>query len=147
MDAERFEALIDACGARPERWPASVRAEAETFSHGAEGRAVLLAAQELDSLLQTFTAPDPDPALRARVLAAAPSGPSWTSAIDRWTRASSRFWAPGAGLAAAGVAGVLFGAVLSGSATDAPAETLLAEAFLAETGPYDEAMPNLDEAL
>ena len=147
MDAERFEALIDTYGARPERWRASLRVKAEAFSRGAEGRVVLLAAQELESLLATFNAPLPDPALRARVLAAAPPVPSWTSAIDRWVTLSSRFWAPGAGLAAAGVAGVLFGAVLSGSATDAPPETVLAEAFLAETGPYDEAMLNMDEAL
>ena len=145
MDAERFEKLIDAHGPRPDRWPASVRAEAEAFSQGAEGRDVLLAAETLDGLLGTFTAPFPAPALRARVLEAAPSRPSWTSALERWTR--SQFWAPGAGLAAAGVAGVLFGAVLSGSPTEAPAETLLAEAFLAETGPYDEAVLSMEEAL
>ena len=95
-------------------------------------------AERLDQLLDAYRAPQPSPALRARVLAAAPKPPTWSSIAERWLRA----WAPGAGLAAAGLAGVLFAAVLSGSGLESSTETLLAEA-----GPYDEAVLNVDGGL
>lgn len=92
-------------------------------------------AERWDQLLDAYRAPLPSPVLRARVLAAAPRPPTWSSVAGRWMRA----WAPGAGLAAAGLAGVLFGVVLSGSGLETSADTLLAEA-----GPYDEAVLNVD---
>lgn len=95
-------------------------------------------AEQFERLLRAYEAPQPDRDLRARVLAAAPGPPTWSSALKRWPRA----WAPGAGLAAAGLAGLLFGVALSGGSVETPTEILLAE-----SAPYDEAVLNLDGAL
>lgn len=147
MDAERFERLLDAHGAAPEHWPAAERAEAEAFAARPEGRAAMEAARELDAWLASSRAPAPSYALRSRVLAAAPPIPSWSAAAERWKERAARLWAPGAGLAAAGLAGLLFGAALSGAAVETPTETLLAEAFPPEAGTYEDAALLPDEAL
>lgn len=132
MDARRFESLLDAYGAEPRRWPADERRAAEAFVATAAGRVSLAAHLELDHWLDTSKRPQPSTALREAVLARAPRPGFWNAAAA-WL-GPARAWAPGAGLVAAGLAGVLFGATLSGSVADPQVEVLLAEA-----GPYDEA--------
>lgn len=138
MDAQRFQTLVDAYGAEPRRWPARERAEAEVFARTAGGQAVLEAERALDDELDAWAAPAPSHALRSRVLAAAPQPRSSMSFAGRWTP----LWAPGAGLVAAGLAGVLFGAVLSGPANTAGDTS--AESLWAEAGAFDPATLMVD---
>jgi hypothetical protein len=132
MDARRFEALLDAYGAEPRRWPAAERSAAEAFARTADGPALLAAGAEVDDWLAMSATPQPSAALREAVLAQAPR-PDLRNGLTAWWT-PLRGWAPGAGLAAAGLAGVLFGATLTGAPTEPQVELLLAEA-----GPYDEA--------
>jgi len=130
MTIERFAALLDAYGADRGRWPEVERATAlALLAEDARARALLAEARALDEALDASPAPQVSPALRARVLAAAPT----PRQARRWALAAwARMWAPGAGLVAAGLAGVMFGAVLNAD-SDVGAQTLLAEAE-----PYDE---------
>ena len=84
--------------------------------------------KDLNRLLDAYRTPAPSAALRERVLAAAPKGRRRGGFDPFW-------WASGAGLAAAGVAGVVFGAVLTRPAADGP------EALLAEAVSYGEVLP------
>lgn len=138
MNAERFAALLEAYGAEPRRWPAAERSAGEAFAGGVEGRAALAAELELDSWLDASSAARPTHDLRMRVLAAAPKPGVWSRFAQPWLRA----WAPGAGLAAAGLAGVVFGLALAGPQADSRGDALLAE-----IGAYDEAVLSLDAAL
>jgi hypothetical protein len=64
MDHARFCALIQAYGARPDRWPASERGAAESFLAASPEASALLADQErLDDLLDRFEAPPPSASL------------------------------------------------------------------------------------
>ena len=84
--------------------------------------------KDLNRLLDAYRVPPPSPALRERVLAAAPKpGRRWV--VDPF------WWVSGAGLAAAGVAGLVFGAALSPPSLDEP------EAVLAEAASYEEVLP------
>jgi hypothetical protein len=135
MNAGRFAAILEAYGAEPRRWPASERAAAEAFAATPEGRRSLAAAATLDDALLAHAVPPPGPELRARVLAARPRERGGLWGLAPW-----RFgWAPGAGLAAAGVAGLLFGAVLSHGPTDPRTDALLAE-----TETFDMALLDVD---
>ena len=137
MNAQRFESLVEAYGAEPRRWPAGERAAAEAFARTGQGAALLAAAAELDCVLEAAPAPQPSAASRARILEAAPRPRAWRGELERWLRAV----APGAGLVAAGLAGVLFGATLSGPA---PGEAARAEILLAEAGAFEEAALAVD---
>lgn len=127
MNAERFAVILDAYGADPRRWPEAERAAATACARD-HGRDALARARALDDLMEAHTAPAPSARVRARVLACAPRPPR-ASPRNVWARAVDwrRVWAPGAGLAAAGVAGAMFGAVLFEGAFDAPTRALLAE--------------------
>jgi ferric-dicitrate binding protein FerR (iron transport regulator) len=83
--------------------------------------------KDLNRLLDAYRTPAPSATLRERVLAAAPK-PRRRPAFDLF------WWASGAGLAAAGVAGVVFGAVLSQPVDGS-------EALLAEAVSYNEVLP------
>lgn len=138
MTIERFAALIEAYGADRRRWPeAERRAALALLAADARARTLLADAHDLDWVLDADPAPAVSPALRARVLAGAPT----PRQAARWALAAwARLWAPRAGLAAAGLAGVMFGAVLGGAA-DFGADTGAdrgAQALLAEADPYDE---------
>lgn len=137
MNAQRFEALLETYGAEPLRWPEAERPAAQAFSRTAQGQAAIEAARALDDELDAWVAVQPSRELRARVLAAAPGPRRWALPVQ-WVR----LWAPGAGLAAAGLAGVLFGVMLSGGGADSSAESLLAEA-----GAYDDAALTVEAAL
>jgi hypothetical protein len=80
MDRSRFEAILEAYGARPERWPEAERAEAEAFARAHPELAPAVAeAERLDALLDSglnsgpksgLEAPQGMELLSARILAA-----------------------------------------------------------------------------
>jgi len=86
----------------------------------------------LNQLLDTYQAPSPSSDLRERVLKAAPRA-RVRGAFDAF------WWASGAGLAAAGVAGLVLGSSLS------PAETSV-DMLLAEAEAYDVGALGVEEA-
>lgn len=101
MTGGRFEAILDAYGADPRRWPDAERAAALAFAAADSGApALLAAAADLDGAIHQ-AAPDPAAApLREAIVASARSAPP---------RRRPLWWA-GAGLGAA-LAGAAAGAV------------------------------------
>lgn len=106
----RFEALLDAYGAEPRRWPVDRRAEAEALlRRSPEARALRDTAARLDMVLDSAVA-EPAPAhLVGRVLAAAPRAPA-ARGVSSWF---TGLWKPAIGLAFAAVLGVALGGVVS----------------------------------
>lgn len=114
MDRTRFDALLEAYGADLARWPADLRAEAETFATAPDAQSALHAARALDRLLDAYQAEAPGLALHQRILARAPqAGAAW-----RWRRTGA-FWLSGASLAAACAAGLIVGVSLGGAMSSA----------------------------
>lgn len=104
----RFEALLDAYGAEPRRWPTDRRAAAEALlARSPEAQALHAAAARLDGLIDAAKI-EPAPAhLIGRVLAAAP-----TAAAPRASWLATLF-KPALGLAFAAVLGLALGGVIS----------------------------------
>ena len=82
MKAERFQAIVEAYGADPARWPEAERDAALGYAGqtGEAARAVLAEARALDAGLAVHAAPLPDAAAFARALKGAgaaltPAGP------------------------------------------------------------------------
>jgi hypothetical protein len=121
----RFEALLDAYGAEPRRWPADRRAASESLlARSPEAQALHAAARRLDGLLDA-AAVEPAPAhLIGRVLAAAPKP---AAARGGWI---AGLFKPAAGIALAAVLGLGLGGVISpfgaanGDVADAESITL-----------------------
>lgn len=136
MSIERFEALLDAYGADSRRWPAAERDPGLALvADDVRARALLAEARALDRGLDACPAPQVSPELRARVLASAPA----PSRAARWAVAGwARVWTPGAGLVAAGVAGLMFGAALGAGSLGPGSDSGAAQALLADAEPYDE---------
>ena len=121
----RFEALLDAYGAEPRRWPADRRAAAAALlARSPEAQALRAAAARLDGLIDAARV-EPAPAhLIGRVLAAAPKPAAprrgWVAGLLK----------PAAGLAFAAVLGLGLGGVVSpfgagnGELADADSVTL-----------------------
>jgi hypothetical protein len=113
----RFEALLDAYGAEPRRWPEDRRAWAEALL--ARSPAAVSARDEaarLDLLLDAADTEGASAALMGRVLAAAP-------APRRPLRLRLReILKPAIGLAFAAVLGLALGSVVSPFATGAPGD-------------------------
>ena len=106
MNAERFEQLIDAYGARPERWPESERAAAEQWLAATPGAAARLdQARRLDQALDAWSLAPASAVLWEKVVASAP--------LPRLVRRPARLWWAGAGLAAACAMGMVVGANLA----------------------------------
>jgi ferric-dicitrate binding protein FerR (iron transport regulator) len=106
MNAERFEQLIDAYGARPERWPEDERAAAEQWLAATPAAAARLdEARALDAALDAWTLPPASAVLREKVVATAPK--------PRLVRRPARLWWAGAGLVAACAMGMVAGANLA----------------------------------
>jgi ferric-dicitrate binding protein FerR (iron transport regulator) len=121
MDGQRFLSIVEAYGAEPRRWPAAEREAAEAFARtDPEAAGALAEAAALEAVLDASVPPQPSAATRRRILEAAPR--RRRSAMDLG------WWISGAGLAAAGVAGVVFGTTLSASPADPQVQALLAEA-------------------
>lgn len=119
MNLERFAVLAEAYGGDVGRWPLAER-EAATLLMAArpEATAPILSAQgDLDWALDAWRAPAASSALQAAILAAAPvarRAPAWRSWVWRTGL--------GAGLMAAGAAGVMAGVVASSAIAPASAE-------------------------
>ncbi len=105
MDLSRFEELIAAYGAVPDRWPAAERdAARRRLRDDPKARVVFERARGLDQALDAWTAPAVSAALQGRVLAARTArGAIWRG-----------WWLPGAGLVGACAAGVVAGLTLIG---------------------------------
>ena len=124
MNRDRFFTIVEAYGAEPRRWPAAERVDALAFAEAdVEAFARLREAGILDGVLDESRPLAPSAALRRRVVEAGPRPRRRTSPL--------RWFAPGAGLAAAGVAGLVFGASLL-----APPE-VQTDAVLAEADAYE----------
>lgn len=130
MDLDRFADLAEAYGGDISRWP-SIEREAATLlmARSPEATATLLAEQsDLDWALDSWRAPRPGLALEAAILASAPvqrPAPIWRGWLWRTGL--------GAGLMAAGLAGVMTGVVVSRAI--APMEEL--EVITAAVSAYD----------
>lgn len=137
MKAERFQAIVEAYGADPARWPEAERDAALAFADqaGDVAQAVLAEARALDAGLAGHAAPLPDAAAFDRALKGAGTALTRQSRgggfrlpgfrLDRFRLAS------GAGLMAAACAGVMFGATLSDRLTaDVQADAVLYQATL-----------------
>jgi hypothetical protein len=110
MDLQRFTALCEAYGGDPARWPEAERAEAMALAGTDPPAALALtAARTLDATLDESRPAAPSPALRRRVLASAPAPRSTLRLRLDWSLKAGL----GAGLAAAGMAGVLVGSTLT----------------------------------
>jgi hypothetical protein len=105
MDAERFQALLDAYGGRPERWPAAERASAEAYLAATpEAAALAVQARALDGWLDAWTPAPASAALRERILEAVPRP------REGWSLRPRRVLWASAGLAAACCMGIIVGA-------------------------------------
>jgi hypothetical protein len=101
MTGGRFEAILDAYGADPRRWPAAERAAALAFAAAnPSAPALLAAAADLDGAIH-MTAPD---------AAAAPLREAIVASAKMTPRRRRPLWWAGAGLGAA-LAGAAAGAV------------------------------------
>ena len=127
LDLDRLEALLEAYGADPERWPAAEREPAVALlARSAEARAMQREAARLDRMLDLAAPPTPSPELLADILAGASVSP-WR----RWAAVLWPFgpiWKPASALVLAGLLGVATGLL-------APSEGLFAGAQL--TGEID----------
>jgi len=127
MDLNRFETLVAAYGATPNRWPEQERAAAEAFARMDQRAAALLAeADSIDALLFAHKVPEPSPTLRTMVTEGAPR--------KRRLAGRARLWWSGVALAMAGAGGIL-----AGSAATAALEPISANVQL-----YGQDVPALD---
>ena len=118
MDLNRFEALVAAYGATPDRWPDDERAAAQAFARADPHAAALLAdADAIDALLFAHRVAEPSRTLRAMVIEAAPR--------KRRLTGRARLWWSGIGIALAGASGML-----AGSAATAALEPISANVLM-----------------
>lgn len=74
MTLERLEAILDAYGAEPARWPQAERGAAEDLlARSVDARALASEARQLDMLLNAAPLHEPSEALVARLIAARPA--------------------------------------------------------------------------
>ncbi|ADU13626.1 hypothetical protein Astex_1963 [Asticcacaulis excentricus CB 48] len=136
ITSERFEAIVDAYGAEPQRWPQDERAAALLFmqQHPEVARRVLAEARTLDSWLSSADEVEPSVALQWEVLARMmPAGLTARPAPFAARPRRRRWLAGGIGLAAACAAGIVFGVNIGlMTLSEARAEAVLASASLAE---------------
>ena len=120
MTLDRLRAIVDAYGGDPVRWPAAERAAGEALlARSAAAQTLIAAAADLDAALDSVSALQPTPAMRARILAAAPRPPA-PSFLARLREDWREFFAELGGwrmastvLAASLVLGILSGGLLS----------------------------------
>ena len=118
MDLNRFETLVTAYGASPDRWPEDERAAAQAFARADPRAAALLAdADTIDALLFAHRVAEPSRTLRAMVIEAAPR--------KRRLTGRARLWWSGIGIALAGASGML-----AGSAATAALEPITANVLM-----------------
>jgi hypothetical protein len=135
MTLERFSAMVEAYGARPERWPEAERAAAlGLLERSPEAAAVRAAAARLDGLLDHVPTAAPSDALVARVLAGAPAQtarrrPAGRHGAARRSRARL--------VAAAAVTFAAAASVALWLAREGPEPQALAPEVVAQLGVYD----------
>jgi anti-sigma factor RsiW len=135
MDLARFETLVAAYGATPNRWPAEERDAAQAFAHADARAAALLAeADAIDALLFAHRAPEPSRTLRAAVIESATK--------RRRPLRGPRLWWSGIALALA--AG---GGMLAGSAATAALEPVTANVMLYDHEDAPAAADTAEEAV
>jgi len=118
MDLNRFETLVTAYGAAPDRWPDDERAAAQAFARADPRAAALLAeADAIDALLFAHRVAEPSRTLRAMVIEGAPT--------KRRLTGRARMWWTGLGIALAGASGML-----AGSAATAALEPITANVLM-----------------
>ena len=135
MRAERFQAIVEAYGADPARWPEAERDAALVHADqaGEAAQAVLAEARALDLGLAAHAAPLPDAAAFARALkgaeaAMAPAPRGWQLRLPGFGPGRVRL---ASGLMAAACAGVMFGVTLTDRLTaDVQAVAVLYQATL-----------------
>lgn len=93
MNRERFEQVLAAYGADPQRWPEGERGALEAYAAAnADAAALLVEAREIDALLDVTREPlAPNPQLASRILNAAPRKAARTLSFDtraRWALAA-----------------------------------------------------------
>lgn len=128
MTVERFQALIEAYGADPARWPADKGAAMARFANqSAAAKALLKEAAALDAALSFYAVPEPSAALTERLLGdsaaallrgAQASAPLVKTRADwlQWLTAAASRWAPASALAGAAALGMVVGVQLNTSA-------------------------------
>jgi len=137
MTLERLRAVIESYGTSPPRWPAAEReAAAALLAESAAARALMTDAAPLDELLDAVPAVAPTAAMRAAILAMAPSRAKprpeggWRVIIGElgdWRLG-------GAVLAASLVLGIVSGGWLSTGTTTETTPDLLQLALLDDSG-------------
>jgi anti-sigma factor RsiW len=127
MDLNRFEALVAAYGATPNRWPEEERDAAQAFAQAdPRAKALLAEADSIDTLLFAHKVAEPSRTLRAMVVEGAPT--------KRRLTGRAKLWWSGLGLALAGASGML-----AGSAATAALEPISANVQM-----YSQDVPALD---
>lgn len=123
MDLPRFTALCEAYGGDPARWPEGERAAALAMTAADPAAAQALAdARALDETLEASRPVPPSAVLRDRILASAPKPRPASGLRFGWGLRAGL----GAGLAAAGIAGVLVGSALTAPADEAASAAAVA---------------------
>lgn len=143
MNLTQFEDLAEAYGGDLRRWPAAHQEDARAFAQTDDGRVVLAQAADFDHLLDASRPALASAALRDRILDSAVKTRVKGAAFGRglgWRLKAGL----GAGLASAGLAGVVAGFALNTAAME-PSElalTTLATPIAATSfGPAPEALP------
>lgn len=149
MDMARFQALLDAYGAWPARWPEAERAAAEALmAVNPAARAARRQALPFDAMLDTLTPPSLPAGLADRIMAAVPDRAPVPVPVEARVAANSnvRPWPMALALAASAAIGLWVGIAagpLTGNATAGDLASLdqqevVALAFgpLAENGVY-----------
>ncbi len=68
LDLDRFQAIVKAYGASPDRWPAEDRARAlSLLAHSADAKRFHAAAERLDTVLDSAAPPPPDAVFAERI--------------------------------------------------------------------------------
>ena len=68
LDLDRFQAIVEAYGASPDRWPAEDRTRAlSLLAHSADAKRIHAAAERLDTVLDSAAPPPPDAAFAERI--------------------------------------------------------------------------------
>jgi len=136
MSRERFEALADAYGGDPGRWPDAERDAAAALMAGdpALAREVLAAASRLDAALDEWRPLAVTQALREAVAAAAPK-PRARRLVATWALRLGL----GAGLVGACAMGVAVGALSWTDGTSATGSDAVTAAMTPYEGPGDDA--------
>ncbi|ESQ81265.1 hypothetical protein [Asticcacaulis sp. YBE204] len=139
MTSDRFEAIIEAYGATPSRWPEAERDAARAFMQREPqiARALMAEARGIDALLGSLAAPEPSDALQWEVLARLMPAAVVEKVADEYNvvpftapaKPKSRVMWLASGLAAACAAGVIFGVNIGlASTADLRAEDVLVAA-------------------